>query len=159
MTIGHGLGDVEALAIVLDSQVDPATAVEMNRDVRCVPVRMAFVTASRTTRTSASWAADDTGVGGQIEHHCTFALGDLGRRVGEGGVERLICLPLQGADGAARLVKGPLRGGDEPPDGRLRCRTSIAAVRDDVRELLGESVVKVAGKPTTLFERPPARLR
>ena len=38
VTIGHGLGDVEALAIVLDSQVDPATAVEMNRDVRCVPV-------------------------------------------------------------------------------------------------------------------------
>ena len=31
-------------------------------------------------------------------------------------------------------------------------RAEVAAVRDDVRELLGESVVKVAGKPTTLFE-------
>ena len=122
---------------------------------------MAFVTASRTTRTSASWAADDTGTsGGQIElYHCTFALGDLGRRVGEGGVERLICLPLQGADGAARLVKGPLRGGDEPPDGRLRCRTlEVAAVRDDVREAPGRVRRESRGQADdALRARPPWR--
>ena len=38
VTIGHGLGDVEALAVVLDSRWIPATAVEMNRDVRSAPV-------------------------------------------------------------------------------------------------------------------------